>query len=671
MSIRRIILGLVVAVLSCLNARSQINTDQMLQTGINALYFEDYVVAMQYFNQVISAKPHLARPYFYRGWAKMNLDDLRGAEEDITKSIELNPFITDAYELRGAARLNLGKYDQAIADYDEALKLLPENRLLLYNRALAVEALKDHDQALQSFNTLIEKYPTFDGAYMGRSKLHLELGDTTAALADASKAIELNPKGAINAYIIRSNILMNDAGQLQPALKDLDQVIRLIPREAGLYVNRAFLRYKLDDYSGAMADYDYALQLDPLNLMALFNRSLLRMEVRDFNNAAADLDAILVINPAELRALYNRAMVRAELHDYRGALSDVNQLIKSFPDLSAAYLLRYDIKQRMGDRTAQSDLEKSISLGKKRIRRLGNNPSMVEVLSDISTDVKPEDTESQEYVARQFSQLLTNTSVGPELREQFNNSNIRGRLQDREIPIEPEPIFVATYYSSPTELKPSADYMREIDQINRTHALSYILQLTNREYFLTDSLEINRHIQSVDYYNSYLASHSPRAIDYFGRAMNQMTLHNYDAAIVDFERALSLTPDFSLASFMEGVARYRKLIAESKNGDDARLRQAQLQAVIACFEKTISISPSMAPAWYNIGCIYLAAGDYTQAAESFSKAIELQPQFGEAYFNRGYARLHRGDRAGGTSDLSRAGQLGIASSYSLLKRMTR
>lgn len=671
MSIRRIIFTLAVAVLSSFNVKSQINTDQMLQTGINALYFEDYVVAMQYFNQVISAKPHLARPYFYRGWAKMNLDDLRGAEEDITKCIDLNPFITDAYELRGAARLNLGNYDQAIADYDEALKLLPENRLLLYNRALAVEALKDHEQALQSFNTIIEKYPTFDGAYMGRSKVYLELGDTTAALNDASKAIELNPKGAINGYIIRSNILMNDPKQLQPALADLDQVIRLIPREAGLYVNRAFLRYKLDDYLGAMADYDYALQLEPLNLMALFNRSLLRMEVRDFNNAALDLDAILEINPSELRALYNRAMVRAELHNYRGALDDVNQLIKAFPDLSAAFLLRYDIKQRMGDRTAQADLEKSISLGKKRIRRLGNNPSMVEVLSDISTDVKPEDTESQEYVARQFSQLLTNSSVGPELREQFNNSNIRGRLQDREIPIEPEPLFVTTYYSSPTELKPSADYMREIDQINRTHALSYILQLTNREYFLTDSTEINRHTQSIDYYNSYLSTHSPRAIDYFGRAMNQMTLHNYEAAIIDFERALACTPDFSLSAFMEGVARYRKLTAESKKGEDVRLRQAQLQAVIHCFEKALSISPNMAPAWYNIGCMYIAAGDYNKAGEAFSKAIELQPQFGEAYFNRGYARLHMGDRTGGTSDLSRAGQMGIASSYSLLKRMTR
>ncbi len=44
-------------------------------------------------------------------------------------------------------------------------------------------------------------------------------------------------------------------------------------RVAGLYINRAFLRYNLDSYNGAMADYDYALSLEPpYNAVALFNR---------------------------------------------------------------------------------------------------------------------------------------------------------------------------------------------------------------------------------------------------------------------------------------------------------------------------------------------------------------------------------------------------------------
>ena len=93
--------------LLCGNAmHAQINTDQVLNIGRNALYFEDYILSIQYFNQVIAAKPYLAEPYFFRAVAKINLEDYRGAEEDATLCIERNPFITDAYQVRGVARQN-------------------------------------------------------------------------------------------------------------------------------------------------------------------------------------------------------------------------------------------------------------------------------------------------------------------------------------------------------------------------------------------------------------------------------------------------------------------------------------------------------------------------------------------------------------------------------------
>ena len=52
---------------------AQINTERVMAIGRNALYFEDYVLSIQYFNQVINAKPYLADPYFFRGLAKINL----------------------------------------------------------------------------------------------------------------------------------------------------------------------------------------------------------------------------------------------------------------------------------------------------------------------------------------------------------------------------------------------------------------------------------------------------------------------------------------------------------------------------------------------------------------------------------------------------------------------
>ena len=77
---------------------AQINTERVMMIARNALYFEDYVLSIQYFNQVINAKPYLYEPYFFRGLAKINLDDFQGAEADCDKAIERNPFVVGAYQ---------------------------------------------------------------------------------------------------------------------------------------------------------------------------------------------------------------------------------------------------------------------------------------------------------------------------------------------------------------------------------------------------------------------------------------------------------------------------------------------------------------------------------------------------------------------------------------------
>ena len=71
---------------------SQVNADQVLAIGKNVLSLEDYMLSIQYFNQAIKAKPYLADPYFFRGLAKLYLEDYKGAEEDCSMAIERNKF---------------------------------------------------------------------------------------------------------------------------------------------------------------------------------------------------------------------------------------------------------------------------------------------------------------------------------------------------------------------------------------------------------------------------------------------------------------------------------------------------------------------------------------------------------------------------------------------------
>lgn len=655
------------------NLSGQINTDQVMRVGQNSLYLEDYVLSIQYFNQVIAVKPYLAQPYFFRSIAKISLEDYLGAEEDASMAIERNPFITNAYEVRGVARQNMGKLQDAIKDYETALSQLPENRSILFNKALAEEELKDYDAAEKSYAILLKAHPKYDNGYIGRAKLRLSKGDTINALADIDTALKIN-KNATNAYVIRADISIKQSKDYTRALADMDEAIKLQPQFAGFFINRSFLRYNLDDYFGAMADLDYAIQLEPLNTTALFNRGLLRMEVNDNNKAIDDFDRIISLEPDNHRALYNRALLYQEIGEYQKSIDDIDKVIEAFPDFAGAYFLRSESRRLIGDRkNAEVDYKRSLAIADKAT-------PVDESKAPEAPQDNIKDDESKENVANKFTQLLTIDNETDIIHE-YNTSGIKGRVQDRNVAVEAEPMFTLSYYISTSEIKESPYYVKEIDDLNSTRILRFMVMLTNREPQLNDESEIAKHFESIQYYNSYLSTHTPRAIDYFGRAMDFYTLRDYKSAIADLDQAINLTPDFTLAYLLRANAKYKHAITERSNSEtsnDATTRDMAVRnfkmttsAVMADIDRVIELSPRMAFAHYNKGNILLEYGDMTSAVSAYNKAIELKSDFGEAYYNRGFIYLKLGNKDLGISDLSKAGELGIVPSYNLLKRMTR
>lgn len=665
MSLKKVIAiaGCVVAAVTNFVCSAQINAEQVMRVGINALYFEDYVLSIQYFNRSIEAKPYLAKPYFYRAIAKLNLEDYRGAEADASEAIDRNPFLSDAYEVRGVARQNQGDYVHAIDDYDKALQQLPDNRGILFNKSLAQSDNGQNQEALATLTRLIEVHPGFDAAYTGRAKVELALCDTLAALADLNKAIDLN-KNSSNAYVMRADIAMHGQGDYEAALSDMNEAIKLQPRFGGYFVNRAFLRYHLNDYFGAMADYDYALTLDPADAVALFNRGLLRAEVSDNDRAYDDFTKVLELDPDDVRARYNRSQILREKHDYSGALADLDKVIEEYPDMSGLVFERFDLLNRMGDRRgAMHEYDRAVAMSRQEQLRPVSSADQHEQSPTASADSgseSPSDSNQSDYdrlVANRFTSLLTAEAALTDDRE-FNNKSIRGKVQDREMPVKVEGDFAVAYYTSPTELSPSTYYMAESDRVNESRRLPMILQVTNVEPLIDDEIEISRHFKLLEEFDRKIAtSTTVLAIDYFGRAMEQMTLRNYEAAIDDFTKALEITPDFALAWMMRGVARHKA--------------KAHFAMIIADYDHTLDLSPRSPLVHFNKGNIFLEIGDLTSALSAYTDAIALKADFGEAYYNRGYVYFKLGNRQAGTADLSRAGELGILPSYNLLKRMAK
>jgi tetratricopeptide (TPR) repeat protein len=680
---------------------AQVNTDRVLAIGRNALYFEDYVLSIQYFNKVIKAKPWMAEPYFYRAVAKLNLDDFQGAEEDCSLSLSRNPFLGQAYYARGIARQSMEKYSLAIADYQRGLELRPDDRPMMTNMAIAYIQNKDIPNAEVAFENLIKAYPKFSLGYLTRGAMYMEKGDTALALNDYNKAVEIDPYYA-PCYGNRA-IVLYQTNKLKEALADLNEAIRLNTRESGYYINRGLVRYQMNDLRGAMADYDQVVAMDDRNLIARFNRGLLRFQVGDNNRAIEDFNVVIEMEPDNYMAYYNRALLNAETGDYAGAVSDFDIVLKQYPNFLPGYYSRSEAKRKLHDYAgADRDYWTAIEMEEKN--RNGQLSASAGSTHADQNDQRQEENKTREQSDKnmdKFNRLVVYDRE--EEQKQKYQSEIRGRVQDRNIQIDLEPPFILSYYEKSRQIREIVYYDKTVEAFNARMALSWKIIITNQEAALTED-QIATHFASINEYSAKIEREPDNADYYFGKAIDFMLVQDFAEAIHNFDKVIEVNPSYTLAYFNRAAIRYKQMeynqsqasstysepssinlrfdkrnrpvsapaITKEVTGSDATDNKIayEHELIIRDYDTVIRQNPGFIYSYYNRGNLRCVQRDFRAAIADYSEAILRDPEFAEAYFNRGLARLSLGDASRGIADLSKAGELGIMNAYSIIKRMT-
>ncbi len=674
--------------LSALSASAQVNTDRVMMIGKNALYFEDYVLAIQYFNQVITAKPYLAEPYYFRAMSKFMLDDFKGAEEDASECLLRNPYYTAAYQLRGAARQNQEKYELAATDYQRSLEFFPEDRITLVNMGIVNIEMEQYEVAEKFFEALLKRFPDYTPGYLTRGQMYLEQGDTTRALADLDKAIEIDPYTA-QSFAARG-LLHFQQKEYNRALADLDEAIRLDPYFTGNYINRGLVKYHLNDLRGAMADYDRVVEREEDNLIARFNRGLLRAQVGDNNRAISDFDKVLEVDPGNSIAHLNRSMLRNEIGDKQGALTDLDMVLEAHPDFFNGYYMRSQLKRELNDlRGAENDylLARAEEARARRIATSDPQPAGKPAGEEAAKGTRDEkDTNIDKF------NLLVVAHEEESQKSGYQRQS-RGKVQNIHAPVEPEPLFVLTYYERSVEVHRPVYFSKTIDQANSQLGLNWILKVSNLEAPLNE-LQIQTHFRSIDNYSRQLEEAPRNEKLFFGRGIDFMLVQDYENALKDMNRVLEINPDMLLAHFAKAVIRTKQMeydrlqdepmLMDRGNGSafpekrelpgkvrlpEISTRSIDYEEILREYEAIIRLNPDFIYAWYNRAEIFTLEKDYRAAIADYTKAIELEPQFAEAYFNRGISRLSIGETSAGLDDLRKAGELGIIQSYSIIKRM--
>ena len=123
---------------------------------------------------------------------------------------------------------------------------------------------------------------------------------------------------------------------------------------------------------------------------------------------------------------------------------------------------------------------------------------------------------------------------------------------------------------------------------------------------------------------------------FFNRAQDKFELANYEEAILDYNKALGLSPkEISLVYSMRGNAK--------RNSGD-------FDGAISDQNKALDFDPLYADGYFNRGIAKFKKGDFDGAIQDYSQVIKINPQDSDAFFNRANVRKDSGVMKGACED---------------------
>lgn len=643
---------------------AQYDKDVFFMRGRHALSEGKYARAIENFNVLSQLDTSDYWTFFFRGIAKYNLGDLRGAKRDFDRSVRINPVFTNGYHYRGITQSRFGNYDAALADLEEAIKLRPGYDGLYFSRGVTYFLSQQFDKAVADFDRYIRKEPKDPTAYLNRGASWLFLGDTLKAVNDYNKAIKLDrfdPEG----YVRRGRLYASQKNYDQ-AISDMNRAIELDTTNTFAYFNRAIMYYEQSRYREAMDDLNRVLEDEPGNALTLYNRGLINAQLGAYEDALNDMDRVLGINPENVLAYFNRASIFIELGQYRNALEDYDKAIELYPDFAKAYMNRSYVRNLMGDHKAA---KKDYDTAQKKVQEYRNK--------NITGASSFADT------TKKYSSLL---SLDAEFAKKDFNDEL---LQHRDIDIRLRPLYRFVLTGKKDDTSYALDRGYENPLVSRfLQALPVGVKIRNDDKTLS-----NASLDAVEK-AAWASAAEPGASDYFLRAMYDNAAKQFNSAQNYYTSAIESSSDDSgiarmykafyllnrgvlraeMIDFISSIESNVQVLSMDDSGNtrarvkDQVVRQYDYSDAVKDMTDALETVPDLPYAYYNLGNLYCLSSEHIASIDNYTRAIELWPYMGDAYFNRGLVLIYLKDKEKGCIDLSRAGELGVEEAYGVIKK---
>lgn len=282
--------------------------------------------------QNIFAQTDSAQYYLAEGNKKVESGLFNAAQKDFEKSIALNPSFTEAYMASGRVDMKMNRIYQAGQNFNKAYELEPGNKDIIkslmewnfnnHQHKKAIEfaekcaceesdriigtsyyRLENYGKAEPLLKKALEKNPKDGEAAYALARTYMELEDNKSTITYYQMAVEANPErsnwqyelallyynindyknslkcfeGAVKAGYRQDNDFLENmgfcqlyAGNVDSAMKSLNEVMERKPNNISLMTDIAYAMYSTKRYQGAVEFYEKVLTLNPKDARSLF-----------------------------------------------------------------------------------------------------------------------------------------------------------------------------------------------------------------------------------------------------------------------------------------------------------------------------------------------------------------------------------------------------------------